>query len=363
MVARREQDLPREEICRLLDMSRAAGIRKVLYSGGEPFLREDFLGILEDSHGISTSFVTNGSLITDAHFRAIHEIPHVRRLRFSIDGFDGHDTIRRGSSWRQVLDRIAACRRLCPRVSVVPQTTATPATLQDIPTLLERLQSLGVDRWRMFLLRFNGRMAGGTLAVDADYYERYVDTLATVAKMATKRQITMQIEVDGGYQSDLSKVLDERQFPQPDGTSHPCQYLLHVLMVRNNGDISVCPFFDFGVGNIADYASVSEIETAMPMVAWRNLQLSELTPCHNCRYALFCKGGCRKTAFELRGSYRTEDPVFCRLMPLLEARVWPELPERVQAHYAALIDPNGSMPPWQDDAFDDLLAGYFRQGF
>lgn len=353
------QDLPTPEVKRCLDMFRAAGIRKVLYSGGEPFARRDFVDVLAASEGIKTSFVSNGSLVTDGHLEAISPMTHVNRIRYSIDGFDGHDEMRAGSSWKQVLGRVETTVALIKRrISVVGQATATSESLDDVPELIQLLQRAGADRFRMFLLRFSGEISNGRLALTSAYYDKYVRIVRTIARMCGKGTITLQVEMDGGYQSDLESVLSRYMFPEFDDDTHPCQYLLHVLMVRSNGSLAICPFMQFPVGKVQHFKSVDEIELHLPLVAWRNFRAIDIDACRSCRYLKVCAGGCRKTAVDTCGTFRAEDPVFCYLFPKIEKEVWPELPSAVQAHYGRLLNTGGTVPGWTRDRLDAHLAGF-----
>lgn len=353
------QDLPTAELYRCLDMFRAAGIKKVLYSGGEPFARRDFLDVLGASEGIKTSFVSNGSLVKDAQLGAISPMTHVNRIRYSIDGFEGHDEMRAGSSWKQVLGRVEATVQLIKRrISVVGQATANSKSLDEVPDLIRLLQRAGADRFRMFLLRFSGEISNGRLALSSEYYDKYVRTVRTIARMCEAGEITLQVELDGGYQSNLEAVLTRHKYPDFDDETHPCQYLLHVLMVRSNGGLAICPFMQFPVGNIRDFESVDEIERHRPLVAWRNFRASDIDACRSCRYLQVCTGGCRKTAVDTCGSFRAADPVFCYLFPKIEKEVWPELPSAVQAHYARLLNTSGTIPEWTAERLDAHLEGF-----
>lgn len=360
MLERKEKDMEFSKIKYLLTMARKSNIKKILWSGGEPFCRDNFISILDESYGIKTSFVTNGELITRDHMSAISEMPHVNRIRFSIDGFDGHNIVRKGSSWKRVINNIALCKEILPKVSIVPQTTATLHTMHEIPALLSEIDKLGADRWRMFMLRFSGRISRGAIGVNSHYYNKYIELIAEIAKYSKDKNISMQIEVDGGYQSDLDSVLQKKDPPIVTANTNPCQYLQHVLTIRSNGDISACPFFELELGNIGNFKSIHEMENHIPLIAWRNQRLSNLEKCFECRYSKICSGGCRKTAVDLLGSFYAEDPVFCYIMPKIEKIVWPELSLREQKHYQNLINEKGAIPAWDSKGLDMLLDDFFN---
>jgi|GEM_PF-6372067 len=360
MRSQKGTDISTPELFRALDMFRRSDIKKLLYSGGEPFARRDFIDVLSASEGIRTSYVSNGSLVKDSHLEAIADMPHVNRIRYSIDGFAAHDAVRGGSSWKHVLGRVQATATIKRKrkVSVVGQATATFDSLDDVPELMHLLQAAGADRFRMFILRFSGEISNGKMALNSDYYDKYLRTVREIARLCQSGSITLQTEVDTGYQSDLERVLSLYEYPAFTDDTHPCQYLLHVLMIRSNGDIAICPFMQFPVGNIAEFDEVREIERHLPLVAWRNFRAVDISSCQNCRYLKVCRGGCRKTAVDTFGTFQSEDPVYCYLFPKIEREIWPEQPTAVQKHYASLINQAGSMPNWNRDKLDEFLESF-----
>ncbi len=242
----------------------------------------------------------------------------------------------------------------------VSQATATFDSLDDISELMQILQAAGADRFRMFILRFSGEISNGKVVLNSDYYDKYLETVIKIVRLCQSGSITMQTEVDTGYQSDLEQVLAVHEYPAFTSDTHPCQYLLHLLMIRSNGDLAICPFMQFPVGNIADFNEIKEIERHSPLIAWRNFRAVDISSCKNCRYLKVCKGGCRKTAVDTCGSFQAEDPIFCYLFPKIEREIWPELPTAVQKHYASLIEPTGSMPNWTRNKLDGFLESFRR---
>lgn len=360
MNERKGNDMPISEIRRILDMARSHKIKKILYSGGEPFMRKDFIQILEESYAIRTSFVTNGTIIKTKHFKQIAKLKNVYRIRFSIDGFDGHNSMRTGSNWQDVVRTIETCRQQLPEISIVAHATATPDSVKEIPRLLVLLNKMGVDRFRLYFLRFSGVVARGALEIGSQYYRDYVETLCKIAELVESGQLMgTQIETDGGYQSNLDSVLEKHNVPDISTDTHPCNYLQHILMIRSNGDIGACPFFEKEVGNIHHFESIAELQNHSPLVGWRSLSIRELDGCEQCRYMKICQGGCRKTAFVFTGNGRAKDPVFCWVMPLLEKHLWPNLSKKTKNHYFSQLNPDGFAPTISETELDTALKSLY----
>lgn len=361
MNTRKDQDLSFNQLEQILKKARQSKIRKVLFSGGEPLVRNDFIDILRISEGLETSFVTNGYLLTNDRIQEIAKLNNVNRIRLSIDGYDAHDSMRMGNSSSILIKRLKAIKEIAPRISVVPHSLATPSSISEIPSLLSELELIGVDRWRLFLIRLGGKVSQGNLDINANYYISYIDLLCQIATLVKNKSLNMQIETDGGYQSDLDITLERFSVREFTNYTHPCEYLIHVLIIRSNGDISICPFFDFSCCKIQDHTSINDLELTPSLIAWRNLRIEKMLICNICRYRRICKGGCRKSAVELLGSFFAEDPIYCFMLPIIEKKLWPLLSSKSQNHYHSLLDYNGLFPKWSANDLNILLNNYFEK--
>ena len=79
-----------EEIIRLLDVLGNLGFRKVRFTGGEPFLRKNFITLLEKTHQLAhfknIHITTNGTLMTQ-HITKLMELG-INSLNLSLDTLD-----------------------------------------------------------------------------------------------------------------------------------------------------------------------------------------------------------------------------------------------------------------------------------
>ncbi|NIR50341.1 radical SAM protein, partial [candidate division KSB1 bacterium] len=86
------------------------GVKEYYFTGGEPFMNRDILGILEDTLAIGPATVlTNGILVNDRVARRLREIQdksiYSLELRVSIDGFtaESNDAIRGEGSFDKAM--------------------------------------------------------------------------------------------------------------------------------------------------------------------------------------------------------------------------------------------------------------------
>lgn len=100
----------RETVRRYLEESKAIGVKEYYFTGGEPFMNKDMLGILQDTLAIGPATVlTNGILIQERVARRLKQIvDHSMfslEIRVSIDGFtpERNDAIRGDGSFDKAM--------------------------------------------------------------------------------------------------------------------------------------------------------------------------------------------------------------------------------------------------------------------
>jgi hypothetical protein len=103
--------MSRAETRPYLDESLALGVRDFYFTGGEPFLNRELLGILEDALAIAPSTVlTNATLIDAARAADLRLLEQGSRysleMRVSLDGLDpaSNDALRGKGSFAEALD-------------------------------------------------------------------------------------------------------------------------------------------------------------------------------------------------------------------------------------------------------------------
>lgn len=92
----------------------ALGSQRLSLTGGEPFVRRDFIDIIDaaTSHGLSPSITTNGLLLTEALARALGARP-LLWLNVSLDGATAavSDAVRGAGTFERVCEKVRMLRR------------------------------------------------------------------------------------------------------------------------------------------------------------------------------------------------------------------------------------------------------------
>ncbi len=114
--------------------------RIVSFSGGEPFLRDDFLQLLAfaDDLGLSIHVNSNGTRITDDHARALSRLRNCAII-FSLDhAAPGlNDAVRGKGTYDAVQQAVSRVRRLAPNVHVGLNTVIGPFNLGTLEALVD----------------------------------------------------------------------------------------------------------------------------------------------------------------------------------------------------------------------------------
>ena len=152
--SRPDDGLTRDELCRLVDQLADLGCMRLTFTGGEPFVRSDFLAIVEYAwrRRMAMTILTNGTLITSEVARTLVDL-HAHQLRVSLYGASPqvHEAVTRvpGSfsatlrGMRWLIDRGL-------RVTVMMPVLAL--NIQDVGAVRKLCEQLGVPFQRSLLL-------------------------------------------------------------------------------------------------------------------------------------------------------------------------------------------------------------------
>lgn len=164
--------LPLDEAKRGLRMLAEAGMKKLNFSGGEPFIEDGgrFMGELIRycktelrEYDVSVSVVSNGSLIREWWMRQYGE--HVDILAVSCDSFDADTNRAIGRRQGSRTDHVAKLREVrewCDRYHVAFKINTVVNACNVNETFTERVRELRPVRWKVFqCLLLDGENAGG----------------------------------------------------------------------------------------------------------------------------------------------------------------------------------------------------------
>jgi cyclic pyranopterin phosphate synthase len=131
-----------KEMYRLIRVLTELGVKKVRLTGGEPFVRKDFVGFLEmlsyNDLLDAINITTNGALITK-HITAIEKLEKVKNINLSIDSLeaDKFNKITRRNAFDEVFKtmEILEKSRLNLKLNVVVQSGLNTDEIRDFVRL------------------------------------------------------------------------------------------------------------------------------------------------------------------------------------------------------------------------------------
>ncbi|XP_009902325.2 S-adenosylmethionine-dependent nucleotide dehydratase RSAD2 [Dryobates pubescens] len=149
--------LPLEEAKRGLKMLKEAGMEKINFSGGEPFLQDrgEFVGKLvqfckQELKLPSVSIVSNGSLIREQWFKKYGEYLDI--LAISCDSFveEVNALIGRGQGTRSHVGNLQRLRRWCRDYAVAFKLNSVINRFNVEEDMNQQIQALNPVRWKVF---------------------------------------------------------------------------------------------------------------------------------------------------------------------------------------------------------------------
>jgi radical SAM protein with 4Fe4S-binding SPASM domain len=323
-------ELTLKEAVQAIDELAALGTEALIFSGGEPLLRKQFVLQLAEycvDVGIIPAMLTNGVLI---NHKVAYELKEagIMAVGIPIDSPEAelHDRLRNvPGTFDRALRGIRACFDV--DLEVVVTTMALRSNVATVPRMIDFISSIGVDQVAIYDLVPNGRgkemMDEMMLKEQREHVIRYLQRIQEEQEMVflfsgglpLYPEIAATMHKNNGTKPpDL--LLKQFWIHAPVG----CPAGITYLSLRPNGDVYPCPFLQIKTGNIREQ-SLSEIWYGSEILKkLRNRKLLK-GKCGECEYRETC-GGCRGRAYASSGDYLAEDPV-CLKDLMIKENVYP----------------------------------------
>ncbi|CAH2246235.1 radical S-adenosyl methionine domain-containing 2 [Pelobates cultripes] len=149
--------LPLEEAKKGLSLLKDAGMEKINFSGGEPFLQErgHFVGKMvqfckQELKLPSVSIVSNGSMITERWFKMYGEYLDI--LAVSCDSFDEevNKSIGRGQGSKNHVEKLMKIRKWCQDYNVAFKINSVINHFNMDEDMSEQIAQINPIRWKVF---------------------------------------------------------------------------------------------------------------------------------------------------------------------------------------------------------------------
>ena len=313
-------ELSTDEAKAFIDDLAAMRVPVLLFSGGEPLVRADLfeLGAYAAARGLRPVISTNGTLITPAVAKKIHETGF-QYVGVSIDGDETvHDQFRgKQGAFRETLEGIRNSIAAGNKTGI--RFTLNKLNVHTLPYILDLVEQEKIPRFCMYHLVYAGRgkeMAALDLAPDVK--RQAIEMLMRRTEDMYSRGVEVEVLTTDNH-ADGAYILQYIEKHQPERVAEVKELLaMHggcsaggkMANVGPTGNVHACQFWGHRpLGNVRQ-TPLSEIWKGHGdefLAALRQKAERISGRCGECRYKVFC-GGCRIRAEAFHGDLWGEDP-------------------------------------------------------
>lgn len=312
------EELTTREARGFIDELSGFGSPILIFSGGEPLLREDVFELTDyaNKRGLNCAMAVNGTLLSREISEKVKDTG-VQRVSISLDGGDreSHDNFRGVPGvFDSSLRGISNLKQ--KGVSFQINTTVTLNNLDSLESILHIAEDLGADAWHIFLLVPTGRAREiRNEIISAQKYEQVLNWF-----YGLRKKTAMQLKATCAPQ--YHRILRQRAREEGisvnyqnfgmDALSRGCLAGLNFCFISATGQVQPCGFLELDCGQLRR-KSFSNI--------WQNSEhfnkLRDINQykgkCGKCEYKNVC-GGCRARAMTMYGDYLAQEPL-CAYQP------------------------------------------------
>ncbi|WP_459167816.1 putative heme d1 biosynthesis radical SAM protein NirJ1 [Natronospora cellulosivora (SeqCode)] len=315
-------ELSTAEAKKFIDDLAEFNVPVLLFSGGEPLIREDILQILEYTvgKGIRATISTNGTLITKDIASKLKDIG-VGYVGISLDGMELTNDRFRGKkgAFKLALEGIRNCLEIGQKVGL--RFTINRHNYQEINDIFDMIEKEKISRVCFYHLVYSGR--GSDIVKDdisleetrevldliidrtIDFQERGLDKeILTVANHADGIYLYLKMkERDPAKAEEILELLDRNGGNRTgiaianvdwEGNVHPDQFTQN----HSFGNVKKRKFKDIWTDS-----SENDILTAL-----KDRKSLLKGRCSNCKWLNICNGNFRARAEAIHGDFWHEDP-------------------------------------------------------
>ncbi|ELZ82883.1 coenzyme PQQ synthesis protein E-like protein [Haloferax larsenii JCM 13917] len=294
----------------------------LLFSGGEPLVREDLVELVDycTDRGVRAVLSTNGTLITEEKAQALKDAG-LSYAGVSVDGLQERNDRFRGKdgAFEAAVRGIKNCLSVDLKTGL--RYTITEHNAADMEDVVDLLYDVGVDRFCFYHLDYGGR--GGDIAdadLDDEAQRRAVNRLFDMTREYHAEGEEIETLLVGNYADSAYVVEYAEEELGHERAEEIHQYLRvnggdptgeRVADVDYRGDVHLTQFWQsYSLGNVRD-RSFGDIwdDESNPLLARLREREEHLTgKCASCQYQDVCRGSSRLRALAGSGDLFGPDP-------------------------------------------------------
>jgi radical SAM protein with 4Fe4S-binding SPASM domain len=288
----------------MLDL-RENGMKLLTMTGGEPLTRKDFvldLGEFLNSNGIRYRIFTNGLLMNEELVSKLKE-RGVSEVQVSIDGLEKiHDSFRgMNGAFERAVRAIKAARSEGIKTAV--RLTITEQNHEEVPDIIDFLSNLEIDAFRVRPFVSVGRGSENEKYIPSPSAMR--EAFSYIRKKMNESSFPFQLITPSFHflDKDPPTNVAEKTF-----VGSRCVCGKQLCAITPDGWVKPCGYFSIKLGNLREKKFAEIWNDNEFLDKMRSIDHLSDT-CMNCKFLVYCGGGCRASAFENTGDLCATDPL------------------------------------------------------
>ena len=290
-------ELDEEQALKVVEDAAKAGVKHIGFTGGEVFLRRDALHLMEyaSKAGISTSVVTNGSMLTTEVARELANLNILVYL--SIDGAnkETHEKVRGMGSWEHVISATETMRNVGLGFCTV--MAVSNLNCGEVSDYLRLAKELGAQ-WGCLI----PVMPSGRAGVEMVLQPR---EMLAVLQMVDRAADELDFSISFWCTPFAGLVVNSNRV-----STGFCRTSSEDIDLDPAGNVLLCDVLDLVFSNVVETGILRgwvELESHPVVRAVTSPKLVE--PCLSCRLRSKCRGGCFARSQLMAGDIHAPDPL------------------------------------------------------
>ena len=309
-----KDELTADDIIKTISDAKKSGFTYIIFSGGEPTVREDFFEIIQFIHknikDLKLCLITNGTTnLSNEKLDILVECIDVTQI--SLDSCEEEiNALTRGSgSLKKTLDFVEQLKARDYKNFYFASTPTTSQmsdnpSVKKLPSLLRFSANEGAKGLYVNMLKPDGRMDDSSYSnFDIDEYWEMVNETYSELRLLYTIGFHELVLFAG---SDFNNIL-EGYYHSPN-----CGLGCTELSINHDGNVYPCSSLmknEFVLGNIKD-SSISDLFKKSCEI-YSKVNVNNFENCKDCADKYICGGGCRALAYAATGDINGKNP-HCR---------------------------------------------------
>uniref|UniRef100_A0A7J2TL71 TIGR04053 family radical SAM/SPASM domain-containing protein n=1 Tax=Archaeoglobus fulgidus TaxID=2234 RepID=A0A7J2TL71_ARCFL len=318
---RSPEELKKQECFRVIDEIASFAKPMIVFTGGDPLMREDLIEIISyASQNFRVSVAFSGTELATLEKMKELKDAGVSRIAISIDGMEEmHDEMRGiKGAFRKSLEVIENAKKA--GLSFQINTTVTKANIMELPKVAKLCMNLGAEMWDVFFLVPTGR-AKAEMMPSAQEFEdilcwlydlkKFMNVKSSAAvhfrRIEVMRSKGIMPKVGDLYYALLREIDGLR--PRNVEFAEKRAYVTDgrgMFFISHTGEIYPSGFLQIPAGNVRKDKIEEIYRNSEIFVKLRNPDNLK-GKCGICEFRYIC-GGSRARAYAITGDYLAEEP-------------------------------------------------------